>query len=235
MAQQPSPPAPESDSRTRRRWFELALVMFLAFSGSLIRSISLLNAGPSSPNQISMARWIEAAAHQIGILFLVSYILRQSGRTFRDIGFRWSLTEATEGLWLYVAAYTFYRAGAFLIHFGYHFLSGSHPHYVDSRLIFGHMPLFALPFWLLNPFYEEIVVRAYLMTEILELTGSVTLSAVASLVLQTSYHLYYGWAGALALGIQFIAFVGYFAIWRRALPLVVAHGLFDLVGFFRLR
>ena len=54
--------------------------------------------------------------------------------------------------------------------------------------------------------------RAYLMTEVRELTGSVILSAIASLVLQTSYHLYYRWAGALALGIQLVAFVGYFAI-----------------------
>src|SRR5215472_5383211 len=160
VAEQPSIPVPERDSQARRRWFELALVMFLAFSGSLIRSIALLNAGPSSPNQIAMARWIEAGAHQIGILFLVGSILRQSGRTFRDIGFRWSLTEATEGLWLYVAAYAFYRFGAVLIHVGYLLFSGSPPHYVDSRQIFGHMSLFALPFWLLNPFYEEIVVRA---------------------------------------------------------------------------
>jgi membrane protease YdiL (CAAX protease family) len=182
-----------------------------------------------------MARWIELAAHQIGILFLVGYILRQSGRSFRDIGFRWSFKEITDGLWLYVAAYLFYRSGAFLIYSGYHLLSGSYPHYVDARQIFGHLPLFAFPFWLLNPFYEEIVVRAYLMTEIRNLTGSVILSAAASVVLQTSYHLYYGWAGALALGIQFVAFVGYFAIWRRALPLAIAHGLFDLVGFIRLR
>lgn len=73
------------------------------------------------------------------------------------------------------------------------------------------------------------------MTEIRELTGSVILAGAASVVLQTSYHLYYGWATALALGIQFVAFVGYFAIWRRALPLAVAHGLFDLFGFIRLR
>ncbi len=209
--------------------------MFLALSGSLIRSIALLNAGPSSPNQIGMARWMELAAHQIGILFLVGYILRQSSRTFHDIGFRWSFKEITEGLWLYVAAYLSYRSTAFFIHSGYHLLSGSYPHYVDSRQIFGHVPLFALPFWLFNPFYEEIVVRAYLMTEIRELTGSSILSVGASVLLQTSYHLYYGWATAFALGIQFVAFAGYFAIWRRAFPVVVAHGLFDLTGFIRLR
>ena len=91
-----------------------------------------------------------------------------------------------------------------------------------------------MPFALLNPFYEEIVVRAYLMTEVRELTGSVTLAAAASLALQTSYHIYYGWAGAATLGVAFISFVGYFAIWRRALPVVVAHAIFDLVGYFRL-
>ena len=235
VTEQPSAAASEKDSRNPRRWFELALVIFLAFSGSLIRAIALLNLGPSSPNQISMARWIEAGAHQIGILFLVGYLLRLHGRTFRDIGFRWSFEEIVYGLFLYVAAFLFHASTAFLIHFGYHLLSGTYPHYVDSRLIFGHIPLIALPFWLLNPFYEEIVVRAYLMTEIRELTGSVILSAVASVVLQTSYHLYYGWATALALGIQFVIFAGYFAIWRRALPLAIAHGLFDLVGFIRLR
>ena len=129
--------------------------MFLAVSGSLLRAIALLRFGPSSPNPISMARWIEAAAHQIGILLLLGYILRRSGRKFRDVGFRWSFKEVACGFFLYVAAYLFYVAGAFVIHLGY-LLSGSYPHYVDPRQIFGHPPLVALPFWLLNPFYEEI-------------------------------------------------------------------------------
>lgn len=86
--------------------------MFLAFSGSLIRAIALLMFGPSSPNPISMARWIEAAAHQIGILLLLGYILRRSGRTFGDIGFRWSFKEVAYGFFLCVAAYLFYVAGA---------------------------------------------------------------------------------------------------------------------------
>lgn len=235
VAEQPSAPTVGRGSRNRRRWFELALVMFLAFSGSLIRAIALLKLGPSFPNQIGVARWIEAGAHQIGILFLVGYLLSLNGRTFRDIGFRWSFAETVYGLLLYVAAFIIYSSGALFIHLGYYLLYGTYRHYVDSRQIFGHMPLMALPFWLLNPFYEEIVVRAYLMTEMRELTGSVILSAVASVVLQTSYHLYYGWAAAFALGIQFVVFAGYFALWRRALPLAIAHGLCDFVGFMRLR
>jgi len=73
------------------------------------------------------------------------------------------------------------------------------------------------------------------MTEIRELSGSMTIAAVVSLLLQTSYHIYYGWAGAIALGFTFLAFVGCFAIWRRAMPIVVAHAITDLIGYFRLR
>jgi|SRR5262249_1476127 len=96
------------------------------------------------------------------------------------------------------------------------------------------MPLMALPFTLLNGFFEELVTRAYLMTEIRELTGSGLLAALASIVLQTSYHIYYGWVGMLSVGFLFVAFTIFFAVWRRALPLVVAHGIVDLFAYFRL-
>jgi len=56
-----------------------------------------------------------------------------------------------------------------------------------------------IPFSLLNPFFEELIVRAYLMTEIMDLTGSAMLAIATSVLLQASYHLYYGWFGALAL------------------------------------
>jgi membrane protease YdiL (CAAX protease family) len=91
--------------------------------------------------------------------------------------------------------------------------------------------LAAIPFVLLNPIFEELIVRSYLMTEIIDLTGSVTLAVALSLAVQVSYHLYYGWWGALSLAFQFLVFALYYARWRRALPIIIAHGMFDLVGF----
>ena len=97
---------------------------------------------------------------------------------------------------------------------------------------FGHPGLLALPFILLNPFFEELIVRAYLMTEIRELTGSATLALAVSVLFQSAYHLYYGWWGALSVGFMFLAFAVYFAKYRRALPVVVAHGIQDVLAFF---
>jgi len=68
------------------------------------------------------------------------------------------------------------------------------------------------------------------MTEVKDLTGSWTLSAAASIVIQSSYHLYYGWEGAISLSFQFLIFAIYYARTRRATPVIVAHGIFDILG-----
>jgi len=86
----------------------------------------------------------------------------------------------------------------------------------------------AIPFALINPFFEELIVRAYLMTEVKSLTGSWTVATALSVIIQWSYHLYYGWDGSLSIAFTFLVFSIYFARTRKATPLIVAHGLLDL-------
>jgi len=87
---------------------------------------------------------------------------------------------------------------------------------------------------LLNPFFEELIVRAYLMTEIGELTGSWILAVGVSVVFQAGYHIYYGWPVAVSLGFQFLVFALYYAKTRRAAPIILAHGIFDFWALIRL-
>jgi membrane protease YdiL (CAAX protease family) len=92
----------------------------------------------------------------------------------------------------------------------------------------------AIPLSLLNPFFEELIVRAYLMTEVIELTGSSTLAVALSVFVQFSYHLYYGWGGAISLAFFFLALALYYVRSRRALPVIIAHGLLDIYALIRL-
>ncbi len=92
----------------------------------------------------------------------------------------------------------------------------------------------AIPYSLLNPFFEELIVRAYLMTEVRALTGSWMLATALSVVVQFSYHLYYGWEGAIALSFLFLVFSIYYARTQRATPIIVAHGIFDIWGLVRM-
>ena len=130
-----------------------------------------------------------------------------------------------------LAAYSFGHAFVQVIH---HFLYGSFATGPSARDFFAHPTVVAIPFTLLNPFFEELIVRAYLMSEIIELTGSSKLAVALSVGVQFSYHLYYGWSGAISLSFVFLVSALYYEYARRALPVIVAHGFFDLYGLVRL-
>ncbi len=85
----------------------------------------------------------------------------------------------------------------------------------------------------LNPFFEELIVRGYLMSEILDLTGNGTLAVVASVAVQMSYHLYQGLANGIVLTTTFVVFSIYFLRSRRIAPLVLAHFFLDAYALIR--
>ena len=77
-----------------------------------------------------------------------------------------------------------------------------------------------------------MIVRAYVMTEVMELTGSSILAVAISVAcVRFSYHLYYGWLNAIQLCVLFLVFALYYAHSRRALPIIIAHGLVDIYGW----
>jgi len=210
------------------RWFELVLVLLLTIGGSLVSAVAVLEYGLQLAPQPSTLRWISSGLHEILGIVLLAYVLRRHGRRFKDIGLRWSWQDAAMGLAVIVVAYVAYTSGGRSLWRLHHLLFGTYPQGPRARDIFGSGTVAMLLYSFLNPFFEELIVRAYLMTEVIELTGSKALALWISVIVQTSYHLYYGWWRALALGIQFLVFSLYFARWRRALPLVIAHGFFDV-------
>jgi membrane protease YdiL (CAAX protease family) len=134
---------------------------------------------------------------------------------------------------LTVVAFCSYVSGALLVQLVHHAIYGGLLK-VPGRAFWGHPTVGALPYFLLTPIFEELIVRAYLMTEIIELTGSSLLAVVVSVLLQASYHLYYGWYGAVCLGFSFLILALYYAKYRRALPVMFAHELYDLIVLARI-
>ena len=91
----------------------------------------------------------------------------------------------------------------------------------------------SITFIFLNPFFEELIVRGYLMTEIVELGGSGTLAIVISVAVQMSYHLYQGFTNGIVLVTIFAVFSIYFWKTRRLAPVVLAHLSVDAYALFR--
>ena len=80
----------------------------------------------------------------------------------------------------------------------------------------------------LNPVFEESIVRGYVMTEVKQLTGSVSKAVILSTALQTSYHFYQGAPMAISEGEMFFLFSIYYARSNRLAPLILAHLYMDL-------
>jgi membrane protease YdiL (CAAX protease family) len=146
----------------------------------------------------------------------------------------WSIRDAGLGLLLTPASIAVYVVGSSLVQLTHHWIFGNWTTGHGGREFFTHPSVMLIPFVFLNAFFEELIVRAYLMTEVFDLTRSSLLAVVVSVIVQFSYHLYYGWSGAISVSFLFLAFSLYFVRSRRALPIVVAHGIFDLIALIRL-
>jgi membrane protease YdiL (CAAX protease family) len=82
-----------------------------------------------------------------------------------------------------------------------------------------------------NGFAEELVVRAYLMTRLRQLTRRWLIPLLASTLVFAAYHVYQGAPGvinALVIGLVYgVAFIRL----RRFWPLAIAHALADVAGW----
>jgi membrane protease YdiL (CAAX protease family) len=150
------------------------------------------------------------------------------------LGLNWSVRDIVAGIAIAVSGYVSYAVGAILLQALHRELYGTIAHGPKPSDFFSHPTIWALPFTLLNPFFEELIVRAYVMTEIQALTGSKILAISFSVLFQSSYHLYYGWVGALSIAFLFLVFAVYYSRTKRAVPIIIAHALFDLYGLIRL-
>jgi membrane protease YdiL (CAAX protease family) len=82
-----------------------------------------------------------------------------------------------------------------------------------------------------NGFFEELIVRGYLMTEIKRLTGSIFFAVLCSVGVQISYHFYQGGPLAISHIGTFMLFAVFYAKTNRILPPILAHSAIDLNSF----
>jgi membrane protease YdiL (CAAX protease family) len=86
---------------------------------------------------------------------------------------------------------------------------------------------------LVNPLFEELIVRGYLMAEIVDLGGSEITAILASVLIQVSYHTYQGFLRCALVAIMFAIFSIYFSRTRKIEPIIIAHFYSDASSLIR--
>lgn len=219
------PPAVPSLSNAHR-WIDLGLVLLVAFGNSILGSI-IRSFHPASVSRSNSGIGLAILGEGIALsLFFV--LFNRQGRQLSDLGFGFRWTDVPKGFALTVVSFMFMGLLAIIVPDAYSLITlRKFPYNTSVSNIFTSSLWLIVPFLLLNPFFEEILVRGYLMTEWISLRGSVALAAIISLAVQTSYHLYYGVYGALIVGCGLSVFAVYYAKSRRLMPVILAHMFWD--------
>jgi hypothetical protein len=233
-----SDPVAKQDFWTEQRLLiiEVAMVCLIVFGGSILTSthhfIYGYDSTSSETSSSAMYGWTYRIEREVAALFLVWYLLLRRHKSFRDLGLVWRKEDFSWAVVLILAQsvsfklvyYAIYHAGFTAVPL----LAASQQ--VGQILFGGGIVLTTILFQLLNPFFEELIVRAYLMTEIKFLTNSTAYAILASTLLQTSYHFYQGAPAALANGVIFLMFSIFYAKTNRITPVILAHLYADMNG-----
>lgn len=219
-------------SEPHMRIAEVALVCLIAFGGSILLSTYYLTYGPPSGTDRGAFAWLVQGLREVSALGLLWYVLTRRKKTLSDLGLKWKWSDAGWAVLLVIAGTTAFYAVYDAIYFsGLTQTSQSDAGAHVGNLLFGGAASVAMIlFQFLNPFFEELIVRAYLMTEIKQLTNSMAKAIIASTLIQTSYHFYQGAPSAFADGAMFLVFSIYYAKTSRITPVILAHLCFDVGG-----
>jgi membrane protease YdiL (CAAX protease family) len=232
----PNQSSSDDQQRTKEqvsRKLQLCLVLAVGFLIPVVSSTSIF-LGLWHPVSATPRRFIFRIVFQIAGLLCLYFVLSHQQKRFRDIGFfpAVRLTELGHSVALFFGA-LFSSAILYLvlkllvrIYVGHALQSIFNPAWIFGTT-FGILPLLYV---LLNPFHEELLVRAFLISETEWIYGSTALAVLMSVALQTSYHLYLGLPGALSHIPAFLLFSLYFVRTRRILPVILAHMLLDVSG-----
>ena len=217
----------ETPSARRLRLLELCLVLLVAFGGSLLDSLADSWSGVRAESGETAVDHLYRILHATASLGVLAYVLFRQGRRLRQLGLtaEWRDIPATIAL----TCLAFLPAIAISKSFYGYLHSGALSHPLASfvgGMKLGPLLIVALLF---SAALEELIVRAYLMTEIAALTGRMELAVLASTILQTIYHLHQGIPEALFSGCAFLIASIYYASTRRITPVILSHFLYNLL------
>jgi membrane protease YdiL (CAAX protease family) len=228
-------PAATNEALTRRRrLLALGLVLSVSFLHFIATAFYSLFSGTYPDPASQSIRLISALIAEVTSLLLLWFVLSEQKRTWKDIGWNAEWADLFRGVGLAVVASLVGRGAVICFQVPYLSYTGRYlqPRPVHS-IIGGGVAFLPIVFVLINPFFEELIVRGYMMSEVVGLGGSQTLAIFASVFVQMSYHVYQGLLHCIALTVAFIVFSIYFSRTRNIAPVVMAHFCSDAQALIR--
>ena len=158
---------------------------------------------------------------------MLAYVLWR--RNKKDFALDFQLRDVPHSLVLAVAGYFSYGV-VYSVAYQLYTAAGGHVPVTPNWLAQISGSAIAMIIVCVNPFCEELIVRAFVITEVEALSGRLAKAILASVGIQTLYHLYQGVVAATAVAALSLVLSAYFARYRRITPVILVHLYFDFLA-----
>ena len=220
----------------RLRWLELALVLTVAFALPLFGSTVAFLTSARRDAHVTDLRLIPTLISEATGLAVLFYVLFRQGRSVRELGFRWNPQKLpmtiVSAILLAIGAVIASFASRVGLDLAYLTATGHQMNWHSEKMPIIAVSVVTVLFMVLNGAFEELVVRAYALTEVEALTKNTAWAVAFSVLFQTSYHFYQGAPVALSYAPLFLVFALYYVRTRDIAPVVLAHILIDMWSLF---
>ena len=194
---------------------EFVLVIALAFGLNIAASLELALSYTGSPMELSDAELLAGLAFELFLIPVIWLVLRSRGWTLADFAVHRSKGSTVLGGLLAIA----------ILAVWYLF-----------EVVFGKVPVVskatllpALALSIVNPFFEEFLVLAYVIQAMRKRFGLVTAMNV-SIAIRLLYHLYQGPLAVIPIAFFGVVMTLVYVRMGRLWPAIVAHGILDFVA-----
>jgi membrane protease YdiL (CAAX protease family) len=212
----------------RQRWIDLCFVvgvtLWMPTLGSIGIALHPEKLQEFGGTAIQLLSDISASITGLIVLF---YVLWKRGSDLRALGKPMEGMDIARGIVIWAVVYATAAVAAVAYSMIYRHIRDHSPNGSDVVAILGsRFHVLLILFLFLNPWFEELIVRGFLMTELTQLTNA-RVAVLASTLVQASYHVYQGTSGLVQLVPIFLLLSIYYARTRRLFPVIVAHTLLD--------
>ena len=180
--------------------------------------------------------WAVASSvwNELFAIGLLAYVLGRQGRRFAELGLRPAWTDLPRSFMLVAVSVLVIAASLAVGAATYRMLTGRPVPPSRDLIPFARagIGLSTVILIALSALFEELIGRAYVISEIVALTDSRSLGIAISVLVQAVYHLYQGFPQALAAGAVFLVFSLYYVRTGLLFPIILAHLYLDALGMF---
>ena len=203
---------------------EFFLVIAICFGYLILTSLLVLLSGQRR-FEMTSGRALIGIAFELLALGLTFFILRARGWRAEDLGLQFSWKAAAAGIPLFIFYLLIYLITATML---LQVWPGARNaltfHYSNSA-----PAALMLLFIVINSFFEETIVTAYVITALAK--DGAALAITASTLLRFAYHLYQGPLASISIIPLGLLFATMFWRRRNVWPLIVAHTIANIVSF----